>query len=83
MAIAKRFDMAHSMVCRLWERVAHMCATGIFQEAAYLSDRVCSRGCHERSAKGETYPVKTGNVDGNVKTHCASLDCCINHSCSL
>ena len=52
-AIAKRFSMAHCTVHHLWKRVAHRHTTGIinspdfnsqkkFQEAPYLSYRVCS-----------------------------------------
>ena len=94
MAIAQRFNMACSIIFRLWECVDHMHAMGIinspelisqgkFQEAVYLSDRVCSRGCQESAIKEETYPAKTGTINGRVKNHGASLDCCINHSCSL
>ena len=41
-------------------------------EAAYLSDRVHSRGCQESTAKEETYTEKTCSVDGSIKNHCAS-----------
>ena len=86
--------MACNMVYKLWECMVHMDATGIIispelnlwkkiWEAMYLSNKVCSRGCQESAAKEETYPLKTGNVDGSVKNHFALLDCCINHSCSL
>ena len=94
MAITKRFNMACSIIYRLWEHAECMHAMAIinspklilrgeFQEAAYLSDRVCSRGCQESAAKEEMYPAITGNVDGSVKNHSALLDCCINHLCSL
>ena len=35
------------------------------------------------AAKEETYTAKTGNINGSVKNHCASLDCCVYHLCSL
>ena len=79
------------MVHRLWEHAAYMHAMGIiilipgkeFWEATYLSDRVCSRGCQEFVMKEETYTAKTCHINGSVKNHCALLDCCVNHLCSL
>ena len=41
---------------------------GKFQEITYISNRAHSGWCQENAAKEETYPVKTGNVDGSVKT---------------
>ena len=92
--ITKRFDVACSTVYRLWECAAHMHATGInispklnsqkkILGGHLLSNRVCSRGCQESAAKEEMYTVKTCSINGSVKNHCASLDCCFNHSCSL
>ena len=42
--------------------------------------QVCSGGYQECAPKEETYPAKTGNIDGSVKNHSSSLDCCVNHS---
>ena len=92
--IAKRFDMAHSMVYRLWEHAAYMHAMGKiispkpnswgkFWEATYLSERVCARGCQEFAMKEETYTAKTCHINGSVKNHGALLDCCVNHLSSL
>ena len=37
-------------------------------ETAYLSDRVCLRGCQEHATQEETYTVKTCSINGGVKT---------------
>ena len=37
MAIAKRFNMAFSMIHRLWKHVEHMCAMGVINYAELLS----------------------------------------------
>ena len=92
--ITQRFDMAHSIIYRLWEHAACMHAMGIiislklnywkkFWEATYLSERVCARGCQEFATEEETYTAKTCHINGSVKNHCALLDCCVNHLCSL
>ena len=78
--------MAHSTAYRLWECMACMHATSInfspelntqkkFWKAAYLSDRVHSRGFQESAANEETYTVKTCSINGSVKNLFASLDC--------
>ena len=94
MAIAKRFNVACSTIYKLWECVECTYAMGIinslelssrkkFLETAYLSNRIHSGGCQESATNEEMYKVKTGNINGSVKNHNASLDCCVNHSCSL
>ena len=39
MAIAKRFNMAHCMINRLWKQAEHMHATGIINYAELLSQK--------------------------------------------
>ena len=92
--ITKRFDMAHSTVYQLCEWAACMHAMGDiispeihsqkkFQEASYISKRVCPGGCQGCSTAEEAYPKKTCDIDGGIKDTCALLDCCFDHSCSL
>ena len=86
--------MARSTVYQLWEWVVHMHAMGDiispeikswkqFCEASYISETVHPVGCQGCPAVEEVYPKKTCNVDGGIKDNCASLDCCLDHLCSL
>ena len=92
--VAKRCDVACSTVYWLWEWAAHTCTAGDiisqvinsqkkFQEASYISERVCPGGCQECPTVEEAYPKKTCNVNVGVKDNCAPLDCCFDHSGSL
>ena len=52
-----------------------------FQEAMYLSERVCSRGCQECAVKEEKDTEKTCSIDGTT-VHCWIVDSTICVHCN-
>ena len=94
MAVAERFNMARSMIHRLWKCVEHMHATGVINSPKLLSQKnilgeclsICQsslRRCQECTAEEEAYSAKAGEVNGGVQNNSALLDCCINPLCAF